>query len=88
MRRPSPYPFQTVKNRLTKKRKQHLGIKELIVKIFNSIDGYTNAEVVWLMMKSIGMDLSISSLYNRLKELVNENVIEKSLMAIINLCIR
>lgn len=77
MKRSSPYPFQTFKNQLTKKQKQHLEINDLIVKIFGSIEGYTNAEDVWLMMKSKGVELSISSFYNRLKQLVEENVIEK-----------
>lgn len=71
------YPFQSFKSTLTKRQQLHQQINELIVENFRLFDSYINAETVWLAMKAKGVELSISSFYNRLKELVEANLIEK-----------
>jgi Fe2+ or Zn2+ uptake regulation protein len=45
----------------------------------------SNAEDVWLEMRAKGHNLSISSFYSRLKELVERGRVEKRLMATINI---
>lgn len=77
MYRPTQYPFQSFQFTLTKRKKQHHQFSDLIVENFGFFDDYTDAETVWLTMKSKNIDLSISSFYNKLKELVTAGVIEK-----------
>jgi Fe2+ or Zn2+ uptake regulation protein len=49
----------------------------LIIENFGLFDDYVEAETVWLSMKAKNIELSISSFYNKLKELVNAEIIEK-----------
>jgi len=77
MYRSTPYPFQSFKSTLSKRKKLHYQINELIIENFGVFDDYTDAETVWLTMKAKGIELSISSFYNRLKELVEEGFMEK-----------
>lgn len=77
MSKSTAYPYQSKKIVRTKKQLIHEQINVLIVENFSLFDGFTNAETVWLAMKGNGIKLSISSFYNRLKDLVDANIIEK-----------
>ena len=77
MNKSTHYPYQSLKPTLTKRQRLHHQINELIVENFGLFEDDINAETVWLAMKEKGAELSISSFYNRLKELVEANLIEK-----------
>jgi len=71
------YPHQEQKPAPDKKQQLQHQISNLIVETFGDFDNYTEAEIVWLAMKAKGIELSISTFYNRLRELVQANLIKK-----------
>lgn len=77
MNKSTQYPYQTHQTALTKRQQLHHQINELIVDNFGFFDDDIDAETVWLAMKAQGVQLSISSFYTRLKELVEANLMEK-----------
>jgi Fe2+ or Zn2+ uptake regulation protein len=77
MIRSTRYPYQSYKNTPTKRQQLHQQINDLILDNFSSFEYEMDAETVWLAMKAKGIELSISTFYNRLKELVEANLIEK-----------
>ena len=77
MNKSTRYPYQSHQAALTKRQQVHHDINELIVENFEFFENDIDAETVWLAMKAKGIELSISSFYTRLKELVEENLIEK-----------
>jgi len=77
MYRSTNYPFQSFKSTISKKKEKHNKINNLILENFTLFDDFINAETVWLSMKEKGIELSISSFYTRLKELVGASLMEK-----------
>jgi len=77
MNKSTRYPYQSHQPALTKRQQLHHDSNELIVENFEFFENDIDAETVWLAMKAKGIELSISSFYNRLKELVEANLIEK-----------
>ena len=77
MIRSTHYPYQSYKGTPTKRQLLHQQINKLILENFGLFDDDVAAETVWLAMKEKGIELSISTFYNRLKELVQANLIEK-----------
>jgi Fe2+ or Zn2+ uptake regulation protein len=77
MNKSTRYPYQSHQSAPTKRQQLHHDINELIVENFEFFENDIDAETVWLAMKAKGIELSISSFYNRLKELVEANLIEK-----------
>jgi len=71
------YPHQEQIPDLTKKQQFQHKISKLIVENIGDFDGYTEAEIVWLTMKTKGIEFSVSTFYTRLRELVQANLIEK-----------
>jgi len=63
--------------RFTKAQHAHEKWNNLIVDFFARKHDYARAEDVWLEMRAKGYNLSVSSFYSRLKELVEKRTIEK-----------
>lgn len=70
-------PYSSSKSRTTKRDQNHIEINEQIVILIASSDAPRNAESIWLDLKSNGMIISMSSVYNRLKNMFDEGIIEK-----------
>ena len=73
----SNFPFRSSKSRLTKKQQLRKELNDLILLYFLKHDAYVEAETVWLELLASGQHISISSYYNRLRELVDGLLIEK-----------
>jgi Fe2+ or Zn2+ uptake regulation protein len=71
------FPFRSSKSRLTKKQQLRIELNELILLYFLKHDEYVTAETVWLELVASEQHISISSFYNRLRELVDGLLIEK-----------
>jgi len=68
------YPHQSLKATLTKSQQLRQNKSNLILESFYLYEGDIDAETVWMAIKSKGIELSISTFYNRLKELVEEDL--------------
>jgi DNA-binding transcriptional ArsR family regulator len=73
----NPFPFRAAKSRPTKQQEQERVINEQIINYMKTLQGYKNAETLWLGMSDQGYKMSISSFNTRLKKLVEAGLIEK-----------
>ena len=69
--------FRSSSSRVSKRQQEHNQINEEIVREIAEFKIETDAETIWLTMKGKGHSLSISSFYNRLKELIDAEIIVK-----------
>jgi Fe2+ or Zn2+ uptake regulation protein len=73
----SNFPFRSSKSRLTKKQQLRKELNDVILLYFLKHDEFVEAETVWLELLACGQHISISSYYNRLRQLVDGLLIEK-----------
>ncbi|NCD72551.1 transcriptional repressor [Mucilaginibacter agri] len=70
-------PYQSASTRLTKSQQQYYEVSARIIQLMNEYSAYTDAETFWLAMKKSGLQLSLSTFYNRLRFLVDNGIVEK-----------
>lgn len=73
-------PFQSAALRLTKSQQQYNEVSEQIIQIMGGYLDFTDAETLWLAMKEQGLDISISTLYSRLRIFVENGIVEKQII--------
>ncbi|GAA3979825.1 hypothetical protein [Mucilaginibacter dorajii] len=69
--------FRASKSRITRQQEDNNQILDQIVEFIVNLDLESDAETIWMQLKTQGVDISISSFNNKLKILVDAGLVIK-----------
>ncbi|MGF7042708.1 Fe2+ or Zn2+ uptake regulation protein [Mucilaginibacter lappiensis] len=69
--------YRSSKSRMTKQQEKDILIYDKIINYITRIDEEKDAETLWMEMKPLGHQMSISAFNTRLKKLVERGIVEK-----------
>lgn len=69
--------FRASKSRITRQQEDNNRILDQIVEFIVNLDLESDAETIWMQLKTHGVDISISSFNNKLKILVDAGLVIK-----------
>ena len=69
--------YRSSKSRMTKQQEKDILINDKIINYITRIDEEKDAETLWMEIKTLGHQMSISAFNIRLKKLVERGIVEK-----------